>query len=37
VLATWDIRSGNKHFENDIIFFHCRVKIVVLNPMLQME
>jgi hypothetical protein len=24
VLATWDIRSGNKHFENDFFFFfHC--------------
>jgi hypothetical protein len=23
VLATSDIRSGNKHFENDFIFFHC--------------
>lgn len=23
VLATLDIRSGNKRFENDISFFHC--------------
>ena len=23
VLATWVIRSGNRHFENDIPFLYC--------------